>query len=281
MFVVLRIFNAQEHKIKRKQKSLIMNSQIVPHSTEKGLPFFTLDVLETKKGIDWRSISEKCGRYSSRIIAPRDLCLPDINNIRRFIPRFITPSLIFNTAAQTIEKARLSPDEITITLTDRNAVMASRVCRLLPFASQVRIITIRPEKYASACIKAMDEHGATLIVRPSYEATSNGNDIVICCDGVTTPAMENAAVFSDRRKNGCKLNFRGSGLPLLPVHSEMIPDNIDPLDFADALFELCGCTAYIKSSFSTVETSCNQCEKHSPEKCLNCFSDITKRLQIR
>lgn len=279
MFVVLRIFNIQEHKIKRKQRKMIMNSQVVPHSTEKGLPFFTLDVLETKKGIDWRSVSEKCGRYSSRIIAPRNICLPDINNLRRFIPRSVKPSLIFNTAAQIIENSRLSPEETTITLTDRNAVMASRVCRLLPLASHVRIITIRPEKYASACIKAMDEYGATLIVRPSYEAMQDGNDIVICCDGVITPAMENAAVFSDRRKSGGKLNFWGNGLALLPVHSETVPDNIDPLDFASALFELCGCTAYTNSTFSAVETSCKQCETHSPEKCLGCFADVTKRLQ--
>ncbi len=259
---------------------MILNSQVVPHSTEKGLPFFTLDVLETQKGIDWRSISEKCGRYSLRIIAPRNICLPDINNLRRFIPRSVKPSLIFNTAAQIIEKAKLPPEKITITITDRNAVMASRVCRLLPLASHVRIITIRPEKYASACIKAMDEYGATLIVRPSYEPTE-GKDIIICCDGVITPAMENAAVFSDKQKNGKNPNFCGSGLALLPVHSEIMPDNIDPIDFAGALFELCGCTAYINSTFSALETSCKQCKIRSPEKCLNCFADVTKRLQIR
>lgn len=279
MFVVLRIINAEENRIKRKQRKIIANSQVVPHSTDKGLPFFTLDVLEGKKGIDWESVSEKCGRYSSRIVAPRTVTLPEIKNLRRFISRSAVPMLIFNTALKEINKAKLPPDKISITLTDRNAVMSSSVCRLLPFASLVRVITTRPERYASACIKAMEDFGATLIIRPSYEPVSS-TDVVICCDGVVTPAMENSLVFTDSRKSGGKVRFCGSGLELLPVHREIIPENIDSVDFAGALFELCGCLSYCNSSFAQTDISCNRCENRSVSDCLACVSDVTKRLQI-
>lgn len=279
MFVVLRIINADENKIKRKQRKIIADSQAVSHSTDKGLPFFTLDVLERKKGIDWESVSEKCGRYSSRIVAPRSITLPEIRNLHRFISRSTVPSLIFNTAVDRISKAKLPPESISITLTDRNAVMASRVCRLLPFASRVRVITARPERYASACTKAMDDFGATLIIRASYEPVSS-TDIVICCDGVVTPSMENAVIFTDSKKSGGKIRFCCSGLELLPVHKEIIPENVDPVDFAGALFELCGCLTYCNSSFMRSDISCSRCKNRSVSDCLACVSDVTKRLQI-
>ncbi len=278
VFVVLRIFNAEETKIKRRQRKIICNSQVCPHSTDKGLPFFTLDVLESKKGIDWQSVSAKCGRYASRIIAPRTVSLPDIENLNRFVPRSTVPLLVFNTALEEISKAGLPPDRISITLTDRNAIMASKVCRLLPYASLVRVITSRPERYASACIKAMDEFGATLILRSAYEPVS-GFDVVICCDGVITSSMKNAAVFTDSRKSGGKIRFSGSGLGLLPVHREIIPENIDPVDFAGALFELCGCFSYCNSSFSEIDISCDQCENRSVAGCLTCVAEVTKQLQ--
>ncbi|MBQ4626591.1 MAG: hypothetical protein IJB45_04990 [Clostridia bacterium] len=279
MFVVLRIINAEENRIKRKQRKIIAASQVVPHSTDKGLPFFTLDVLEDKKGINWAAVCEKCGRYSSRIIAPRTVTLPEINNLRRFVSRSTVSSLIFNTAVRYIEKAKLPPDKISITLTDRYAVMASRVCRLLPFASLVRVITTRPERYASACVKAMEDFGATLIIRPSYEPLS-GCDIVICCDSVVTPAMENAVIFTDERKSGGKIRFCGSGLELLPVHKEIIPENISSVDFAGALFELCGCLSYCNSFFSQIGISCSRCESRCVPDCLACACDVTKWLQI-
>lgn len=278
MFVVLRIFNTEEMKIKRRQRKIICGSQVCPRSTDRGLPFFTLDVLEGKKGIDWQSVSAKCGRYSSRIIAPRTVSLPDIRNLNRFVPRSTVPLLIFNTALEEISKAKLPPDRISITLTDRNAIMASKICRLLPYASLVRVITSRPERYASACIKAMEDFGATLLLRPSYEPVSN-SDIVICCDGVITSAMQNAAVFTDNRRNGGKIRFCGSGLELLPVHKEIIPENIDPVDFAGALFELCGCFSYCNSSFSEIDISCTKCENRSVTGCLSCVSEVTKLLQ--
>lgn len=269
MFVVLRIFNAEKNKINRCQRKIINNSQVCSHSTEKGLPFFTLDVLETKKGIDWQNVSEKCGRYASRIIAPRTVNLPDSNGINRFISRSMQPLLIFNTACNELSKAKLPTDKISITVTDRNSVMASRICRLLPFASQIRVVTSKPEKYASTCFRAMEENGAAVMLRSAYEPVE-GCDIVICCDGVITPAMQNSVIFTCNKRSGGKLRFYGSGLELLPIHSEIIPENIETIDFAGALFELCGCFSYCNSSFTEIESSCNQCENSTVSRCLQC-----------
>ena len=272
MFVVLRIHSLKERKINRKERKSIVNASVQPHSSERGLPFFTLDVLETKKGIDWQSVSEKCGKYASRIVAPRTVTLPDGIGLNRFSPRSVMPMLVFNTACREISRADLPADKISITVTDRNSVMYSRIHRLLPLASQIRVITSKPEKYASACIAAMEENGAAIMLRSAYEAVE-GVDIVICCDGITSPGMHNSIIFSCGKKSGGRLNIRGQGPELLPVHKSIVPESIEPADFAGALFELCGCFSYCNSCFSEIEVSCNKCEKRSADRCLRCVTE--------
>lgn len=271
MFVVLRTVSPEKGIIKRrKQKKRILNSPAQSCPTEKGLPFYVLDVLADKHGIDWDSVAEKCGRYASRIIAPRNLPLPDHEKLRRFIPISMNSLLIFNTASEIIKNAALPPEKISVTLTDRNAVHYSRVCKLLPFASSVRVVTAHPERYAHACVRAFEDYGASLIIRSVYEPTSKP-EIIICCDGTISVSMENAAIFTSKRRAGGKIRFSGNGARLSEHHADLIPQEIDPIDFIGALTELCGCPEYKSSTFAQLDISCTSCENPTPEKCLECF----------
>lgn len=270
MFVVLKIINPEKGFLKRrKQKKALDNAVLRSCPTEKGLPFYILEVLDGKRGINWKLAADKCGRYSSRIIAPRSLPLPDHARLKRFIPISMNSVLVFNTALKIIEKSKLVPDEICITLTDRNGVHPRDVCKILPYASTVRVVTNHPERYAASCSEAFEEHGASLIIRNAYEPISKP-DIVICCDGAVTASMKNAAIFTSKRKNGGKLVFSGSGVCLAPKHAEIISPETDPVDFAGALTELCGSREYKNAVFSQIEATCRKCEDSPPEKCLEC-----------
>lgn len=271
MFVVLKIITPETGFLRRrKQKKVLSRAVLRSYPTARGLPFYILDVLDGKHGIDWTGVAEKCGRYSSRIIAPRSLPLPDHARLKRFIPISMNSILVFNTALKIIEKAKLSPDEICITLTDRNAVHSGEVCKILPFASTVRVVTSHPERYAAACAKAFEEHGASLIIRSTYEPAAKP-DVVICCDGAVTASMKDAAIFTSKRKNGGKIVFSGSGVCLAPQHAEIISPETDPVDFAGALTELCGSREYKNAVFSQIETTCGKCGDSTPEKCLECY----------
>lgn len=273
MFVILRLNEAPKGILKkRKQRKKLANSQPIAMQTERGLPYFMLDIPSVPNDTAWNNITEKCGRYASRIVAPRSLTLPDRGSLKRFVPYSMASILIFNTSKEIIGKANHPPEEISVTVTDRNALHTSRICELLPFASTVRIITTHPERYARACEKAFDEYGASLIVRSSYEPISKP-DVVICCDGVLSPAMQTAAIFSCKHKTHGKIHFCGNGIDLTPQHKEFIPYNIDPVDFAGALTELCGSPEYKSSVFSRLETSCSLCENPLPENCLKCYTE--------
>ena len=271
MFVVLRYVEPEKKRLARKrQKKLLERSAPAACPTLNGLPFYTLDVLNDKGGINWDSVCKKCGRYASRIVAPRCLCLPDSGILKRFLPSFSAAHFIFNTALETIKAMTVPPDRFSVTVTDRTAAVSSKICSLLPYSSVVRVITANPERYSSACAEAFDRFGASLIIRSSYEPLRKP-DVVICCDGCATSAMTGAAVFSAKHGSFGALRFCGSGMELSERYREIIPPDIEAVDFCSAVTELCGSSEYRNSSFSEIETSCRECAHLSPDKCLECY----------
>ncbi len=271
MFVVLKMVKPEKNYfMRRKQMKRIRKKPAVICKTEKSLPFYILEVLEGKNGFDGKSAAAKCGRFASRIVAPRNISLPDDSGLKRFIPISVNAILVFNTALKIISESDLPAEKICITVTDRNAVTPSRICEILPFASTVRIITSHPERFASASANALEHHGASLIIRNAYSPAGQP-EIVICCDGAVLSSMNEAAVFVAKKKTGGKIRFNGNGVELSDYHKEILPYDIDTVDFAGALTELCGSGEYKYSSFSEIETSCRNCENSSPRKCLECF----------
>lgn len=272
MFVVLRVKPAPKGMFaKRKIRKSLNSACLQSVSTENGLPFYLLDIPDGIAPSLWAAVEKKCGRYASRIVAPRTLALPDCGKIRRFTPSAMHSLLTLNTAAAIIKKADLPPEKISITLTDINARHSSGLNTLLPLASTLRIITAHPERYASACEKAFGEYGASVILRSDYESGAKP-DIVICCDGRLSPKAENAAVFCHKNKSCGKLHIKGGGIELHPHHRDIIPESIDSVDFAGALAELCGCTEYRHSRFAKIDISCKKCKNPDAAKCLRCFA---------
>lgn len=249
---------------------MLKNSEPVSHSTENGLPFFVLDILDGKGGINRTEIEEKCGRYVSRIVAPRNLLLPDNGRIKRFNPVTSNGLFLFNTVLETLSEIPLRPEEICITLLDRNAYISGEIRRLLPYASSIRAVTSRPERYAGICNEIYDDCGASVMVRPAYQPVSK-KEIIICCDGATTEEMQNSAVFSFRRGIHGTPRFFSDGIELSENHRKFIPENIDSVDFASAVTELCGSTEYKSSRFSQTDVNCTLCDEKSKAKCLECY----------
>lgn len=268
MFVVLNIKPYSKKTSKRKAKRINRSLPIICN-TEKGLPFYLVNVCEEKRGINWISVAKRCGRYTSRIVAPRSVGIPDLCRLHRFIPSSFISRLVFNTSVQLLEKSYLSPAEFVLTVTDRNAHLPSELCRLLKFSSQIRVITAHPEKYASACAKAYEEYGASVIIRSFYEETEKP-DIIVNCDGTYTPLMSKSALITSKHGSLGALRIECSGIELTPYHKNLLPPDIEPIDFAGALSELCVCSDYINSVFKTVESTCTGCTENNAN-CLQCY----------
>lgn len=271
MFVILRV-NPPPKGIfaKSKTKKAVNEACIQTVGTENGLPFYMLDIPEGISRSMWETVEKKCGRYASRIVAPRSIPLPDTGKLKRYLPCSMNSSLTFNTAVDALKNADIPPDSISITISDYGARQASELCRILPFASLIRVITAYPERYALPCEKAFREFGASVVIRSCYDPSTKP-DVIICCDGRLSPHAEKAAVFSHKSKTFGSLHFKGAGTLLSSFHSEVIPESIDTVDFTGAVTELCGGSEYKNSIFREIDVSCKKCENRTPAKCLNCY----------
>lgn len=257
---------------RRRQAKAFARSEPTAYRSRSGLPFFALDIPYGKRGIDWQLTAAKCGRYASRIVAPRELTVPDICGLRRFVPARLPALLTLNSAIAALTQAKLRGDSFTLTLCDRSAYLPAELCRLLPLCSAVRVVTSRPERYARACADAFENYGASVLLRLRYEP-AGGHDIVICADGCTSPGMENAAVFLHSRHFASRLCLTCGGLELLPEHRGIIPSGVNPADFAGALAELCGSGEYSASAWRNIEPSGRICAEADPAVCLRSFTE--------
>lgn len=271
MFIVLRHNEVEKGYFKKKkQLKKIRNADVQTIKTDNGLPFYTVEIPVLGGNALWDGIEEKCGKYASRIVASRGIMLPDSSRIKRYIPTVLPSEIIFNTALSVLEGANCKPDSFVLTLTDRNGILSRRVCELLPFCSAVRVITCAPEKYAQPAAKALTDYGATLILRQSHSPVSK-REIVVCCDGAITSSMSDCAVFSHKKYGGGKLMLCGSEIKLNEKHRSIIPDYINPIDFAGALTELCGCNGYSRSVFTDTAINGTACKAEHLSECIAAF----------
>ena len=277
VFIVFRQNEIEKGYFKRKKQiKRIRKSDVQTVKSENGLPFYVVDIPLCNGEILWNGIEEKCGRYASRIVASRDVPIPDSNRLKRYIPTVLPSEIIFNTAILVLKSALCRPDSFALTLTDRNGILARRANELLPFSSEVRIITRTPEKYIRPAAEAMNDFGATLIIRESHSPAQK-REIVICCDGATAPSMQDCAVFSNKKYACGKLSLCGSNITLTPEHSGITSDYINPVDFAGALSELCGSQIYSSAVFSDTEINSIPCDMRHMCECISAFCTSNAR----
>lgn len=253
MFAVLNYIEpACGYFERRKQKVYLRKCEPAVIRTPDGLPYFIVDVLLDKKGVDWEALHRRLGKCAVRVIATRDIALPD--TFTRYTPKRLIPSMVFNTAVCLLSESGISPQGLSVTLTDSGALLCDRALSLLPFASTVKIVTRFPEKYELCAREAMERFGASIIVTDCLDASAN-DGVIICADNCMPPAVNAACVISfSRCPRGC-LSVTGNGIELDDYYLRTLPDGIDLLDFAGALVELCGVGSLLGACFKSLSVN--------------------------
>ncbi len=63
MFVVLKTVIPEKGLLKhKKQMKSVRKKPAAAYKTEMGLPFYVVEIINGKNGIDWTSAVQKCGR---------------------------------------------------------------------------------------------------------------------------------------------------------------------------------------------------------------------------
>lgn len=269
MFAVLDIITPCEGFFaRRSQRAYLRKCAPLVIRTDDGLPFFILPVLKGKNGIDWPCVRQRLGKCALRVIAPRDTVLPDLQGLARYVPERLVPLMVLNTALRLLMAAGVPPLSLEITLTDRTALLTGEVCRLLPFAATVRVITRLPERYSNAVKRAMEEFGASLIVSDKVDYSCE-HGFIICCDGAVPGAANARACLSFGKSVRCGCGIACTGVELDAEYASRLPSGIEPLDFAGALYELCGSASFAGADFTALNVNGRLCDYTAAAECLS------------
>lgn len=216
IFVVLNVKDGSFLK----RRKLYKHPEMMEIHVQGGLSFFSIDTAIYKKKLNISLLKELCGELYSRILFPDNMMSSaelkkiDVSDFKKL--------LLFNTALYVIKKCIPNRKKLSLCIADRNGALADKMRLAVAEVSDVRIKTQRKDLYYEEISMAMDEFGA----RVRFCEKENA-DIVIDLDN---EGLNGKAVFSET--NICGENL---GLPL--CYSRLCPKDINPIEFACALYK--------------------------------------------
>jgi len=160
--------------------------------------------------------------------------------VNEYVPQLLPRIMLFNSAVKYIEKMNVSPSKTQITVVDLKGIHLQKLRELVKLASSVTVITDEEKKYTELSDSLFDSYGISLIIRKEIHSDTQPNSFLFDYDGNNIPLSYNGTVFSESKKyllNGKTLTPGGFDLP--EEYDRLLPDNINKLHFASALYELC------------------------------------------
>lgn len=216
-----------------------------------GAPFFRMEAVCRKGRPDWAAIEHTAGRLRTKILAAQGVTLPQLPprsqarmymepGLRAFVPRRLPMLLQLRLAQQVLRLSHIPPKQRCITLVDAKGSLCRCMEPFIPLAGNLRVFTLDLPAWRSTALQLQSRYGAALVLSDSPGCFAHC-DLVIADDLSRFTGSESGLIFTPDPQPlpGCRVVRCGS--PLLPEpYAKLCPPHIDPLQFASALYELCG-----------------------------------------
>ena len=208
-----------------------------------GVRFLLIEAEKNRDGgIDWKEVRRIACGESGRMLLPRHVIPPQGSGIRPFSGSALQQALMLAAAAHLLRLAGVPPRYMKAAVYDPAARLPALAGTLLPFAADVRVVTDRPQAYASQERFAMDAYGAALPVGTDIQALE-GASLVLAPDGMQgrRPRVR-GVILSGREEN--QPGVVGGYVPQVPPDClEKLPEGCDAWQFLAGLYELSGARA--------------------------------------
>ena len=232
MVVALTIGEALPRRWFRRQRAVVESQKI-----RVGEGSYTLLTARPDRHgrLDWQTIRQLAGRAAGRMLLPVGLQVPPGYGIGAFDGQLLGQEMMAITAVyllRVIPSGRRTP----VAIYDPEATMPQLACALLPYTSEVQVVSARPAQYAGQEEQAMREYGATFLITgataPLHRAT-----LVLAPDGMGgLQANTRGFVLSGVQETG--RHVVGGYLPTIPAEwFAARPDGCDPWRFLCAMYE--------------------------------------------
>lgn len=233
MFAVLSFYDSKKAFGGVFSKSKI-SSERVP--LPNGEVFFIVSVERKRGKIPWKKLSSCLGILRDDVLISGDVTVPKDVGISKFVPKEYDRILFFTSAVEHITSQKKTFDSLCVL--DEKGLFIPFVTKVLPYFSQIKIITPLIEKYEKLSKELYLEYGISLLI------TSNGEmagETVISFDSSEVPVTFSGTLYTSHKRLLLSGKVLCPSPPALPSYcKELCPKEVDPLLFAAAVYEKCG-----------------------------------------
>lgn len=232
MFAILSFYDSKNDLRSIFSKSKI-SSERVP--LPNGDVFFKVSVERKRGKIPWKKLSQCLGILREDVLISGDIDLPRNVGISKFVPKKYDRIMFFSSAVEDITSQGKTYNSLCVL--DENALFMPFVTKVLPYFSQIKIITPLIEEYEKLSKELYLEYGISLLITPTSEPTG---EIVISFDSSSVPVTFSGTLYTLHKRLLLSGRVLCPSPPALPSYcKELCPEGVDQLLFAAAVYEKC------------------------------------------
>ena len=241
MFFVLKTQEGQSG-IKGKLHDYFSPPEITAEKVtpDGGLAFYVVTAKLYRGIIPWNSIAECCGKLRTKAITQNGTTPDPESGIRLFEPEIFAQRVLFNSAVTTLSKMQLDPHSVELCFVDENAAVTDIVYKLKDYACRLKVITNCTGVYEQIGKKMLQDFGLSLVIGNRVDASVLTSTVLICSDPLPVPLTYGGILFTNKKRrlmNAAVLC--GKDLEIPKKYRDLMPEGVDEMTFAGALYELC------------------------------------------
>ncbi len=147
--------------------------------------------------------------------------------------------VLMNTVVSALSQESCIGGGMCITVVDERAYLTNELHRLVPFASEIRVITKRPAKYTLTAEKLMKDYGISLVTGTDEREIPTEKGTVISFDAEKVPLGFKGTLFTagERLLPFAANVFSARGIRAERKYLDLCPAEIDTMTFLSALYE--------------------------------------------
>jgi len=203
-------------------------------------PFYRLEIYEKQCGQGYGEVIKMLGSCAKAVIPTDGTDISGTNGLKIFKPTLLPNIMTVNSAEAYLEKRKYDRTAFTLGFKDRKGAFSQYLEKFVDFAGEIRVFTKNEFAYKNVCEKIYDSYGLSVVVSLNEHSLDR-------CDMIISPANEFDRYFNNCVLVRCGENeysiLKGDGITLPKYAEELLPDGVDALVFASALYEACALKA--------------------------------------
>lgn len=203
----------------------------------KGAPFYKLEIVTGKRGVDWSQIVYFVGKCSNRLLLDEKINIDNVLNVGRYDKKCLYEKLMKNTFVKIIKQQNEMFDSLCII--DKAGQSTDLLLKMVPYFQKITVATDNRDKYEKVCDYILENTGLCVLVQSECENET-----------VKIDAFRN--IMTINTKNYIYNLSDGDDFNVPEIYEKLYDNSVDKLLFYSALYEFCGVFQLADLCFETI-----------------------------